>query len=94
VTASGVRVALPDSYAAIDLIDELRARGVDAGLADTPGEWTVAADVPLSAILPVLAARRATRARKRHVRGQTPDVSAGARRRPARVRPGFVKPSN
>ena len=85
MTASGVRVALPDSYAAIDLIDELRTRGVDAGLADTPGEWVVAADAPLSAILPLVASRRTARASKRHVRGQTPAVSVGPRRRPARV---------
>ncbi len=85
MTGSGVRVALPDSYAAIDLIDELRAHGIDAGLADTPGEWIVAADAPLSAILPLLPARRAARAPKRHVRGQTPDVSARPSRRPARV---------
>jgi hypothetical protein len=84
VTGSGVRVALPDSYAAIDLIDELRAHGVDAGLADTPGEWVVAADAPLSAILPMLAAQRARR-RKPLARSRTPAASRRPSRRPARV---------
>lgn len=85
MTGSGVRVALPDSYAAIDLIDELRAHGVDAGLADTPGEWVVAADAPLSAILPMLAAQRVRRRRKPPARGKAPAASGRPSRRPARV---------
>jgi hypothetical protein len=42
-----VQIHVEDSHEAIDLIDSLRAHGLDAELADTPGSWDVVTDGPL-----------------------------------------------
>lgn len=53
-----LRIGMLSSQDAIDLIDEFRGRGFEAGLADTPGAWDVAVACSVDEIVPVLTAKK------------------------------------
>jgi hypothetical protein len=50
-----LRIEMGSSHEAIDLIDAFRARGFEAGLADTPGTWDVAVAGSVNDVARVLA---------------------------------------
>jgi hypothetical protein len=49
-----LRIEVEDSHEAIVLIDDLRAHGLEAELADTPGAWDVVADGPFEEVAEIV----------------------------------------
>jgi hypothetical protein len=47
-------IHVEDSLEAIELIDSLRAHGLDAALADIPGSWDVDADGPFEEVVEIV----------------------------------------